>query len=501
MLETLLPNVNPSVLVCGVVCLSVIYLIQNRRITPKNIPPMPEKPQFVFGHARSMKGDRRVKLKEWVAKSGDILSYYIGPQLVIVFSSYDVMKEAFVKKADHFSDRPKSYYGEKLFGYKGVIGTSGEHWKEQRSAALTILREFGMGKNTLADKVDEEVDDYIETLRSTKEAPTDARALTNCCVSNVISSIIGKRFDLDDKGLMQMTEIMNELIVLSAHTLMPTIFPILDYIPGDPYKLKLIKEQTLNLNEFLIKTFVDPVKEIVQKGEEPPASFVASYLQEIKKKKATGKPTTLDEENLIISIDNLFFAGSETTSTTIMWFILLMVHYPDVLTKIQDEMDNAIGKEKRPNIQDRSKLAFFNACVMETQRFSSIVPLSLSHLCTKTTTISGYTIPAGTIIIPNLDSVLASEKTWGDPHNFRPERFIDDNGILLHKEELIPFGIGRRICLGESLAKMELFLFLSGICQTFNILPEDPDNMPPLKGVFGITCAPEAFKARFVERA
>lgn len=504
MLESLLPTHDLSLmtlLIGGVFILFLVYLLQATNTVPKNIPPMPEKPLIFIGHARAMKGDLRVKLKEWVAKSGNIVSFYLGKQLVVVLSSYDIMKEAFVKQADYFSDRPMISSASK-FGVKGIISSSGEHWKEQRSVALTILRDFGMGKNALAVTVEEEVDNYISTLRSFKEAPTDTRTLTNCCVSNVISSIIGKRFDLDDKDLLDMTKRMNELLVTASNTLMLTIFPILRYIPGNPYKkkAKILSEHSEQLNDFLVKTFIDPVKDIIESGEEPPESFVASYLQEMEKRKASGKSTTLDESNLARSITHLFVAGSETTSTTIMWFIILMMHYPGILSKIQDEMANEIGKERRPNIQDRSKLTFLNACIMETQRFSSIAPLGLRHLCTKTTILAGYTIPAGTVIIPNINSVLGSKETWGDPTNFRPERFLDGQGNLIHKEELIPFGIGRRICLGESLARMELFLFFSGICQTFDILPEDPADMPPLKSVYGVTCAPIAFKARFVER-
>merc|ERR1711963_372793 len=133
---------------------------------------------------------------------------------------------------------------------------------------------------------------------------------------------------------------------------------------------------------------------------------------------------------------------------------------------------------------------------METQRLGNIVTIGLTRLCLQTTTIGGYNIPKDAVIMPNLDSVQMSEHIWEDPKAFRPSRFLDSDGNLGKvKDEFIPFSVGRRMCLGESLAKMELFLFMSGICQRFDIQPEDPDNLPPTdKMVFGITCAPEAYR-------
>lgn len=67
---------------------------------------------------------------------------------------------------------------------------------------------------------------------------------------------------------------------------------------------------------------------------------------------------------------------------------------------------------------------------------------SLNHKCTADTKVRGYTIPAGAVIMPNLDSVLHDEKIWGDPQNFRPERFLDNKGNLLQREEFVPFSLG-----------------------------------------------------------
>ncbi|KAK7471836.1 hypothetical protein BaRGS_00035495 [Batillaria attramentaria] len=104
------------------------------------------------------------------------------------------------------------------------------------------------------------------------------------------------------------------------------------------------------------------------------------------------------------------------------------------------------------------------------------------------------------MVIPNLDSVLYDPEVWGDPDTFRPERFIGPDGKLIRYEEFIPFSTGRRVCLGESLARMELFLYLAAMIQHFRFLPPEDGQMPSLEGILGVICSPKPFTFRAVPR-
>ena len=214
-----------------------------------------------------------------------------------------------------------------------------------------------------------------------------------------------------------------------------------------------------------------------------------------------GIKNELSEETLPRCIEELFSAGSASVSATISWCLLYALHYPEKQENVYQEIIDEVGNNRTPTLLDKPKLKYLNAFIMETQRLASIVPLNVTHQCTADTTIHGYFIPKGIHIIPSLDSVLHDEKIWGDPQNFRPERFLDDQGNLKTEEHLIPFSIGRRLCLGESLAKMELFLFISSVFQRFKCLTKDASKIPPLKEVFGITTPPESYEIRFLERA
>ncbi|CAG5128741.1 unnamed protein product, partial [Candidula unifasciata] len=386
------------------------------------------------------------------------------------------------------------------FAGKGIGFSSGALWKEQRTVAISILRKFGMGKNFLAEKIQEEVDAYLKCLAQRKGKPTNIRTITNVSVSNIICAIIlGRRFEHDDKAFVSLMDHLNDIVLYQQNVGVLNFIPWLMYLPGDLFKAKAVIRSTNSIINLLTKFINSKRRDDIDSDNVD--NYIEAYLVERNKKVNAGVSTYLDDANLIKSINDLFGAGTETMSTTICWFVLYMLNFPDVQEKIYQEIKEQIGLNRQPNIQDRPVLPYLNAAIMETSRLASIVPLSLMHTCSEEVTLRGYTIPKGTFIVPNLDSVLLDKTIWGeDVLTFRPERFLDANGKVKDREELIPFGIGRRACLGEALAQMELFLFLSNMCQRFQFLPQA--KVPPkyTDYVFGFTSSPHPYEVRIVER-
>ena len=110
-------------------------------------------------------------------------------------------------------------------------------------------------------------------------------------------------------------------------------------------------------------------------------------------------------------------------------------------------------------------------------------------------------VTKGTYIRISIYAAHRNPDFFPEPDEFRPERFLNERGDLNKiKDEFVPFSFGRRACLGESLAKAELFLFISAVCQRFDILPVDKDNLPPLEEVFGAAVGPRPFPVKFVSR-
>ncbi|XP_005096749.2 vitamin D 25-hydroxylase [Aplysia californica] len=498
LLETVLSLSATSWLLVIVGVVTLIYFLTSDRDNRK-LPPSPGLALPIVGHLYMMKKNPIELLQKWREKLGDIFMLRMGSTNMVFLNGHDVLKEALVKKADVFSDRPLAALRH-IFPdvHSGILAASGPNWKEQRTTSLAILREFGMGKNILADKIAEEVDVYVKELLKHKGQPTELRSITNMSVSNVICAIIfGRRYELDDKQFAKMMYIFNELVRRATSTSLFQFFPFIMFLPFDMAGVKdlitLFKESrdfTMNIVEERLEGFDPNVMD----------NFVAAYRRDMENKKEAGVHTYLDEENLNRVIANLFVAGTETTASTILWCYLFILHHPEVQEKIYKEICEHVGTNRVPGIQDKSKLKYLQAVIYETLRMANIVPLSLTHTATEDTEIKGYVIPKGATVVPNLYSALMDEKVWGDPQNFRPERFLDSQGNIVKKEELIPFSLGRRVCLGEALAQMELILYLSTMFQRFEFLPADPSNLPPIKGVFGITMPPEPYQIRCVER-
>jgi cytochrome P450 len=171
-----------------------------------------------------------------------------------------------------------------------------------------------------------------------------------------------------------------------------------------------------------------------------------------------------------------------------------------VQDKCFKEICDVIGAQRQPSLSDRPKMVYLEATIMEVLRKADITPVGVPHATACDVTFQGHFIPKGTLVMLNHTSVLLDPAIWGDPENFRPERFIGPDGKLTKTEEFMPFGLGRRVCLGESLARMELFLYLCCMVQRFHFLPEDPDHLPSLEGVVSNLHFPVPFKIRSVLR-
>ena len=152
---------------------------------------------------------------------------------------------------------------------------------------------------------------------------------------------------------------------------------------------------------------------------------------------------SLSEFSLLKAAGDLFLAGTETTSTAINWTLLYFLHHPEVQDKCYNEICDVIGTGRLPSFGDKANMTYLEATTMEVLRAANIAPLATYHASPHDITFRGHVIPKDAVILPNLDSVLQDPEIWGDPENFRPERFIDPDGKVKRPEEFIPFGMGK----------------------------------------------------------
>ncbi|XP_025098155.1 cytochrome P450 2J2-like [Pomacea canaliculata] len=357
-----------------------------------------------------------------------------------------------------------------------------------------------MGKNVLAVKIEEEVKEYIRVISESQGQPLDLKHLTQASVSNNMCSILfGKRFEYDDDVFGNNLRLMDAIAHDAGAGATVTSMPLLRHLPGDYFKLqRFVDNMRLVLHKF-IKPFVD---EHYRRSEEGTVDdFIGAYIREIHhhRNSQSGSPH-INDVNLLKLVFDILIAGSETTSTAILWTLVYFLHHPDVQDKCYEEIHRVVGTERAPTIQDRPQLVYMEAVIMEVLRYGNVAPLSVPHATSCDVEFGGYKIPKGTLVIPNLDSVMRDPETWGDPDRFRPERFIGEDGKLWRPEEFIPFSMGRRICLGETIARMALLLYISTMVQHFRFLPPETGELPSLQGLLGASHSPKHFKVRSVPR-
>jgi len=134
--------------------------------------------------------------------------------------------------------------------------------------------------------------------------------------------------------------------------------------------------------------------------------------------------------------------------------------------------------------------------IMEVLRISSVIPIGVAHLCTEDTKFHGFDIPKGSMISANIYAAHHDPEVWGDPEVFRPERFLAPDGTCIQRHEsFFPFSTGRRVCMGENLARDSLFLFITMIGLNFSVHAPLGQEKPKLEPKYGqITHQPKTFE-------
>ncbi|KAI5097553.1 cytochrome P450 2K1-like, partial [Silurus meridionalis] len=483
-----------------ILLLSVYFLSSDTSSQEENREPPGPKPLPILGNILQMNLKRPyLTLCEMSKKYGSIFTVYLGPKKVVVLAGYQTIKQALVNYAEEFGSRDiNPIFFDISKGY-GVLFSNGENWKEMRRFSLITLRDFGMGKKGSEEKIIEETQYLRDVIEEFQGKPFDTTQPLNYATSNVISAIVyGSRFQYSDHNFKEMVNRMNENIrIIGSPSIQ--IYNIFPWLGCWLTNWKVIKKNC-EQNEKQIKKLVDS-SEITLNHHET-RSLVDSFLKRKKNAEKAGDEDTLfHDQNLIITVSNLFAAGTDTTSTTLRWCLLLMAKYPQNQDHVQEEIDRVIGG-RQPVVEDRKKLPYTDAVIHETQRLANIVPMSLPHTTSCDVKFQGFTIKKGTCVFPLLTSVLKDESQWESPHTFNPAHFLDEQGRFVKKDAFMPFSAGRRVCLGESLARMELFLFFTSLMQHFRFTPppgvsEDQLDLTP---AVGLTLSPSPHKLCAIRR-
>ena len=283
--------------------------------------------------------------------------------------------------------------------------------------------------------------------------------------------VLGRKYPVENDVFKMFIESMRLMILSHSYFGRGTeldIFPWLRYLGNQTYK-NLCQYNAVR-DEVYEKIKRQVCDDLVDSKENGPHGAMHDLMRLLSQDNTENKK--VEEMRIKCTVFNLFNAGTFTSSSSYYSFLNLMIWYPQVQRKLQEEVDRLVGPNRKVTLNDRQNMPYTQATVLELLRYTSIVPLSVPHESLCITTLGGRTIPAGVQVVTNLYALHHDEEFWENPYEFHPERFLDAYGEIQSplsdvRRHLMPFGAGPRVCVGEVLALGRLFLFIASTSQIF----------------------------------
>ncbi|NXA51146.1 CP2J6 protein, partial [Nothocercus julius] len=463
----------------------------------RGFPPGPI-PYPLFGNLLQMNFKIHHELLRKMAKNhGNISTLWFSDSPIVVLQGFQAVKAGMTAHPEEVAGRPTTLVFKMLTGGNGVMFSNGHLWKQQRRFGIITMRKLGVGKGCQDHWLQEEVRHLVEYFQKANGKPLDPSMPLVHAVSNVISAVVfGHRFSIEDENFHRLIEAADNIAAFgnSISFFIYELFPRFATLFLGSCKKMLSSISFMNA---LVAKEIERHKE--KRKTEENQDFIDLYLDQIAQTKGDAD-ATYDEENLIQTVFDLFLAGTETTATTLRWALLYMMLYPEIQEKVQNELDTVLGPSHIICYEDRKKVPYTNAVIHEIQRYSNIILIALPRRSVKDTELLGFHIPKNTIIVANIDSVLSDPEKWETPQQFNPGHFLDKDGNFVNREAFLPFSIGHRVCMGELLARMELFIVFSTLLQTFRfVLPQGVKEVNT-EFVFGSTMRPPPYQLCAIPR-
>ncbi|XP_018414433.1 PREDICTED: cytochrome P450 1A5-like isoform X2 [Nanorana parkeri] len=452
------------------VVFSVVFLIlraYTQRVphgTKRLLGPFPLP---IIGNLLSLSKNPHLSLTKMSETYGDVFQIQIGTKPVLVLSGLQTLRQALLKQGDVFNGRPDLFTFRLIGDGQSLTFSqdSGEVWRARRRLAHNALKTFAIspsltssGTSLVEEHISKEAEYLVRKFQQLIEekGEFDPYRYMVVSVANVISAMcFGKRYNHDDQSFLDLVNLTDEFGAAAASGNPADFIPILQYLPSRTMK------NFIEIN----KKFTSFIQKIVQEhyrsyDKNAVRDITDSLIQHSQEKKVDENSNVqLPEKKIINIVNDLFGAGFDTVTTALSWSLMYLVANPKIQDKLQNELDQVIGRERRPKLSDRSQLPYTDAFILEMFRHSSFLPFTIPHW-----------------------------KLWKDPFNFRPERFLHEDGLSINKiemEKVLTFGLGKRRCLGEAIGRTEVFLFLTTLFHQLQFSIQDVEklDMSPLYGL------------------
>ncbi|EYC10647.1 hypothetical protein Y032_0054g2478 [Ancylostoma ceylanicum] len=467
------------------------YLYLSMWIKRRSLPPGPL-PLPLIGNVHLLaykmwikKKDFTASMKDIVNDYGSVLTLWFGPVATVHICDYENTVDAMVKKGTMFVNRALPYLFETSRGGRGLLASSDFFWQEQRRFALHTLRSFGLGRNIMEERIMFEFEYTCEELEKQMEngrLSIQPNHMFELLIGNIINRMLfTDRFEKEE-----------EKKFFALKSKLDNIFDTFE-----PYDV-LINGWTINIPLFrrraeaLLKPqndLLDFLNEQVQKRKKAIADgihvlegdggdFVDAFLIQMEKDEKSGKASSFDEESLCHTLLDLWAAGQETTATTLTWAFAYLLLHDSVKARVTEELHHVTRGSRTLSLSDKGDTPYYNAVLTEIHRCAAIFPMNLSRKAKEDTEVGGYKIPKGTSVTAQVSLVMSDDQFFKDSVRFDPNRYLNGEKI---EQQVVPFGMGKRACLGEALARAELYLIIGNFLLRYS-LTADPAHMPTMSG-------------------
>ncbi|XP_062613133.1 cytochrome P450 1A2-like [Saccostrea cucullata] len=495
------------VLFWSLICFSVYYTVQWTIRSSRKVLPGPKGWPAVGVLFEFDLSTLHFKLFEWSAKYGDIFQFEVFRKKFVSLNSSDILREAFSKEpnASITSARPQTFVGEYIFdNYSDIAFASPDSaWTKRRKLAFQLIRSYGDGLSCIEYQIKKKLRTVSEEIRHLDNKNVDPSDMVEEFILYTLEILIIGQSSGKNGELQKVLRKLDFLINATANPGIDVVYSLFPFLRFLPLRTSLMFKEIQKTKQRMLD-----LMELLSKADTTEKGVYHTVVDVMNQRDEQGKQW-FTKDNLSNLLMNLVVAGFLTTRGTILSMIQLLAKRPDLQKALQQEIDRVIGPDREPCLADREKCHLAEAVVIETLRYISHVPLSLLHATSQATTIGGYSIDKNTVIVPNLWTIHHSEKEWDEPFKFKPERFLDAEGLLLPsnnpiRKRVIAFGFGKRSCIGEVFARSRIFLFLATIMQQTTILePEGKslEDLLPREMVPGVSLQPKDYEIRFVLRS
>ncbi|KAM6916267.1 steroid 17-alpha-hydroxylase/17,20 lyase [Xenentodon cancila] len=472
---------------------------------PPQLPSLP-----LIGSLLSLRSPHPPHLlfKELQKKYGQTYSLMMGSHRVIIVNQHVHAKEVLLKKGKAFAGRPRTVTTDVLTrnGKDIAFGNYSATWRFHRKIVHGALCMFGEGSASIERIICVEAQSLCSILSEAAGAGValDLSPELTRAVTNVICSLcFNSSYCRGDPEFEAMLSYSQGIVDTVAKDSLVDIFPWLQMFPNAD--LRLLKHCVAIRDKLLQKKYDEhktDYSDHVQRDLLDALLRAKRSAENNNTAEISAESVGLSDDHLLMTVGDIFGAGVETTTTVLKWAVTYLIHHPEIQSRIQDELDINIGVDRSPQLSDRGSLPYLEATIREVLRIRPVSPLLIPHVALSDTSIGDFTVRKGTRVIINLWALHHDEKEWDNPDVFDPGRFLNSKGtgLTIPSSSYLPFGVGIRVCLGEALAKMELFLFLSWILQHFTLSVPPNHSLPSLKGKFGVVLQPVKYTVKATPR-